>query len=199
MKIVRNKWLVRNRKVLLVWGNEIGHLLKSVIAILAFFLLLGCNEDKKMGADYVLPNQIIREFELNESVSGRRLYSLNARVAVVWQNENRIDVETLAVIFYDDNDQPYSRLIANSGTVWMKTEDLVSRGNVRVVTSDSTVLETDSLAWSNSRRIIHTDAVVIIETPRGVITGTGLVADAQLNKIEIMSEVRGNAGYEFQP
>ncbi len=152
-----------------------------------------------MNNDYTLPNQIISDFQLNESVSGRRLYSLVARRAVVWENESRIDVETLAVIFYDDSDRPYSLLTADNGTVWMKTEDLVSRGNVRVETGDSTVLTTDSLAWSNSRRVIHTGAKVTIESPRGVLAGAGLVADAQLSKIEIMSEVRGSSSYEFQP
>jgi LPS export ABC transporter protein LptC len=174
-------------------------LIKLVSLLSGILLFTVCQEDKSLNSNYTLPNQVIRDFELNEAASGRRLYSLTARVAVVREDESRIDVETLKVIFYDDADRPYSWLVADIGTVWMKTEDLVSRGNVRVETGDSTVLKTDSLAWSNSRRIIHTGAEVIIESPKGVIVGTGLVADAQLNKIEIMSEVRGSGSYEFQP
>lgn len=180
-------------------GTVAVPVMKYGIITLAVLFILSCKEVNTSKGNYILPSQIIRDFQLNESVSGKRFYSLNARVAIVWENESRIDVETLEVVFYDEADQTYSRLTADEGTVWMKTEDLVSRGNVVVETSDSSVLKTDSLAWSNSRRIIHTEADVTIESPKGVIVGRGLIADAQLSKIEIKSEVRGSSNYEFQP
>ncbi len=171
----------------------------SKVLYLLILLLVSCKEEEGRFESYKLPNQIIRDFELDESVSGRRLYRLSARLAAVWENESRIDVETLEVIFYGDDEQPYSRLVADAGTVWIKSEDLVARGRVCVITVDSMKLRTDSLAWSNSRRLIHTQAGIVIETSQGQIAGTGLVADAQLNKIEILSEVYGSSDYEFEP
>lgn len=169
------------------------------VLCLSLLLLIGCKEEERRFESYKLPNQVVRDFELDESVSGRRLYRLSARQATVWENESRIDVETLEVIFYGDDGQPYSRLVADAGTVWIRSEDLVARGHVYVITGDSMILRTDSLAWSNSRRAIHTQAGIVIETAQGQIAGTGLVADAQLNKIEILSEVRGSSDYEFEP
>ncbi len=171
----------------------------SMVLYLSLLLLVGCKEEEGRFESYKLPNQVVRDFELDESVSGRRLYRLSARLATVWENESRIDVETLEVIFYGDDEQPYSRLVADAGTVWIRNEDLVARGHVCVITGDSMILRTDSLAWSNSRRLIHTQAGIVMETSQGQIAGTGLVADAQLNKIEILSEVYGSSNYEFEP
>jgi len=169
------------------------------VLYLSLLLFGGCKEEDGGFESYKLPNQVVRDFELDESVSGRRLYRLSARLATVWEDESRIDVETLEVIFYGYDEQPYSRLVADAGTVWIRGEDLVARGHVFVITGDSMTLRTDSLAWSNSRRLIHTQAGIVIETSQGQIAGTGLVADAQLNKIEILSEVHGSSNYEFEP
>ncbi len=174
--------------------------LRAIKLVTAVFILLdGCRDQSEAIKSEVLPSQIVREFRLEESISGRKLYSLSAVVAVVWENEGRIDVENPQVFFYDEQGSSYSLLTAISGTVWTKTEDLIARGNVVVKTADSTTFTTDSLAWSNSRRVIYTDADVVIETSKGRLAGSGLVSDAQLNKIEMISEVHGQGDYEFAP
>lgn len=165
------------------------------------FILLGvrCKEGSMPDVSEGLPDQIVHEFVLQESASGRRLYRLTAIEAVVLEREGRIDVKSPEVVFYDDGGAVYSRLRADAGVVLSRNEDLVARGNVVVETAESTRLYTDSLVWNNTRKLILTDAVVTIESPKGRIVGKGLVADAGLNKIEIVSEVRGSSNYEFAP
>ncbi|MEO0004566.1 MAG: LPS export ABC transporter periplasmic protein LptC [candidate division WOR-3 bacterium] len=167
--------------------------------LFAFYLLLlpGCRQERVAFSPDVLPSQVILDLTLDESMSGRRLWTLYASRAVVWEKDNRIDVDTIKIVFYDENGAPYSQLNADCGRVFTRTEDLVARGNVRVTTSDSTTLLTDSLAWDNSRRIVHTDADITIRTLKGTIWGKGLVSDASLERIEIKSEVRGSADYDF--
>lgn len=163
-----------------------------------FLMLLACNDKPVCGPNPVLPNQIVEALTLNESSSGKRLYTLEAQKAYVYDPAQRIDVTGLRVLFHDEAGGVSSTLVADEGSIYSRNEDLVARGHVVVRTSDSTKLETDSLAWSNQRRLVRTDADLVIETPKGRIAGKGLVSDAGLNRIDILSPVRGTSDYEFE-
>ncbi len=159
----------------------------------------GCHESKKVLSGDTLPDQVVIGFTLYESVSGNCLYKLTAEEAVVVEKEGLITVRSPEVTFYDDAGNVSSVLTAREGAILTRTEDLVARGGVEVRTADSTVLKTDSLMWINRVREVRTEAPVTIETPRGKVAGEGLVADASLSRIEIISEVRGSSDYEFAP
>jgi len=161
-------------------------------------LVLACKDKPICGPNPVLPNQEIDAFSLHESSSGKRQYTLEAQKAYVYDPAERVDVTGLRVLFYDDAGAISSTLVADEGSIYSKNEDLVARGNVVVRTSDSTRLETDSLAWSNQRRLVRTDADLVIETPKGRIVGKGLVSDAGLTKIDILSPVQGTSDYDFE-
>lgn len=166
--------------------------------VTAVCALLACNEKPVCGPNPVRPNQEIDAFTLHESSSGKRLYTLEAQKAYVYDPVQRVDVTGLRVLFYDEVGGINSTLVADEGSIYSQNEDLVARGHVIVRTSDSTMLETDSLAWSNRRRLVRTDADVVIETPKGRIEGRGLVSDAGLNKIDILSPVQGTSDYDFE-
>jgi LPS export ABC transporter protein LptC len=163
-----------------------------------FVVLLACSDKPVCGPNPVLPNQEIDAFTLHESSSGKRLYTLEAQKAYVYDPAQRVDVSGLRVLFYDEVGGINSTLVADEGSIYSQNEDLVARGHVVVRTSDSTMLETDSLAWSNQHRLVRTDAELVIETPKGRIEGKGLVSDAGLTKVEILSPVQGTSDYDFQ-
>jgi LPS export ABC transporter protein LptC len=164
----------------------------------AFCGLLSCNDKPVCGPNPVLPNQEIEAFTLHESSSGKLVYTLEAQKAYVYDPAQRIDVTGLRVLFYDEVGGINSTLVADEGSIYSQNEDLVARGHVIVRTSDSTVLTTDSLAWSNQRRLVRTDADLVIETPKGRVQGKGLVSDAGLTKIDILSPVQGTSDYDFK-
>lgn len=168
--------------------------------VLATVLVVGfaCKDKPVCGPNPVLPNQEIDAFTLHESSSGKRQYTLEAQKAYVYDPVQRVDVTGLRVLFYDQVGGVSSTLVADEGSIYSQNEDLVARGNVIVRTSDSTMLATDSLAWSNQRRLVRTDADLVIETPKGRIEGKGLVSDAGLTKIDILSPVQGTSDYDFE-
>jgi LPS export ABC transporter protein LptC len=173
---------------------------KTVFCVLCsvFCVLLACDEKPVCGPNPVLPSQVIEAFTLHESSSGKRLYTLEAQKAYVYDPAQRVDVTGLRVLFYDEVGGINSTLVADEGSIFSKNEDLVARGHVIVRTSDSTMLTTDSLSWSNVGRLVRTDADLVIETPKGRIEGKGLVSDAGLTKIDILSPVRGTSDYDFE-
>ena len=168
------------------------------VALLSVLAVTACREKSTVGPPQTLPSQTVEDLVLHESSSGKRLYTLEAEKAYVYDADQRIEVTSPHVAFYDEAGKVHSRLVADAGTIYSKTEDLVARGHVEVRTEDSTMLATDSLSWANSRRVVRTDAPVEISTPRGRVNGRGLVSDAGLTKIEILSEVTGRSDYDFQ-
>lgn len=167
--------------------------------VIGVLIVGGCKEASVPDLTENLPDQVVRWFVLHESASGQRLYTLTAEEAIVREKEGRIEVRRPIVTFFDNGGAVYSTLCADEGVVLTHTEDLIARGNVVIQTAESTALFTDSLVWNNYRQLVLTDAGVAIESPKGKVAGQGLVADAGLNKIEIVSEVRGSSSYEFGP
>jgi LPS export ABC transporter protein LptC len=145
-----------------------------------------------------VPNQIIDEFRLTETINGRVFYDLNAERAYVFEDSQRIEVTRPQVRFYDEQHNLTSVLTAEAGSVNSKTSDLVARTRVRVANQDSTVLETDSLVWRNRDQLVITDAEVNMRSPSGDVRGIGLVSDAGLKRIEIRQTVSATTNYEFQ-
>jgi LPS export ABC transporter protein LptC len=169
----------------------------TAILLVCLALAAGCKEKPVPASTQTLPNQVIEQFTLHESASGERLYSLEAQQALVYDADQRVEVVRLHVRFYDEGGAVSSVLDADSGTIY-RSENLVARGAVSVRTADSTVLLTDSLAWNNPAQQVRTDAPVEISTPKGRVSGRGLVSDAALSHIEIQSEVTGTSDYDFE-
>ncbi len=160
-------------------------------------LVANCHDKPAPASTQTLPSQVIEQFTLCESGSGRQLYSLAADRAFVFDPDRRVDVVRLRVEFYDEDGRVHSVLVADQGTIY-QNENLVARGAVSVRTADSTLLLTDSLAWNNPAQQVQTDAPVEIVTPRGRVKGTGLVSDAALSRIEIQGRISGTSDYDFE-
>ncbi|MBN2538124.1 LPS export ABC transporter periplasmic protein LptC [candidate division WOR-3 bacterium] len=161
-------------------------------------LLAGCPSDEPVAGMLTLPDQVVEGFTMHESSSGERLYTLRADTAYVFDAEGRVDVVEPRVDFYDETGAVHAVLVARRGEIFSSSSNLVARGEVVVETADSTLLQTDSLGWNNTTREVRTDAPVDIATPKGRVSGQGLVSDAGLTRIRILSEVSGQAEYRFE-
>jgi len=162
-----------------------------------FLIILNCPSNNKPVPSETLPSQIVTDFQLYESTSGKKLYRLYAEKAYVYDEPQKITVTKPYIVFYNEDGSVSSTLNALRGQVNNKTSDLLAQDSVLVQTSDSTILKTDSLVWNNQSQIILTDAWVNIQTKQGLIEGQGLISDAAMKKIEIKSSVTGKTHYEF--
>jgi len=169
-----------------------------IIGVMSISLLcISCPSNNKKSSTEQLPSQVITNFTLFESATGLKLYRLNAEKAFIYEDVEKITVNKLYIIFYNEHGQVSSTLNALRGRVNTQTSDLFAQDSVIVQTSDSTILHTDSLIWNNRNRTITTDAWVKIESRQGLIEGQGLISDAELKRIEIKSSVTGKSKYEF--
>lgn len=100
--------------------------------------------------------------------------------------------DSIHVDFFDQFGTHQSVLIADSGTVYEKRNDLKVWKNVSVISDSGIVLKTELLKWDNRRQRIYTDRKVIFYSEKDTLYGDGFESDAGLQNYEI-SNPRGTA------
>ncbi len=182
-------------------GGFISHaennFMKKQFFILLLFTLLGCKEETiKENIEKYLPRIILENFTLIETSEAKKKWNLTATSAYVY--EEVINVDSVKIKFYDEQEKEFAWLKGNKGQLNIKNHNIVVRDSVILVAEDSTKLYTDSLFWQNDSQIIITDArVKIIKKDSTVIEGNGLKTTPDLQKIEIIGDIKGISPIEF--
>ena len=160
--------------------------------ILGMCILFNACEEKeiedKLPTD--IPKIILEKLCLTETKAGKKLWTLSAERAGVYDDIIRVDEVT--VQFYDENEKEFSVLHAPRGELNTKTHNILVEDSVAVFTDDSTKLYTESLFWLNdSAKILSDSYVKIIKGDGTVIEGRGLRTDPHLSRIEIIGDTKG--------
>lgn len=139
------------------------------------------------------PSQITTNFELLERATGKRLFKLFAKKALLFDEEKLIYIYEPIVYFFDEEGKVSAILECDSGIVDQKNYNLFGFGSIVVKTNDSTYLYCDSLRWDNQRQRVFTNSFVKLKNESGEIEGIGLESDAGLSKVKILKEIKGKA------
>ncbi|HAD82792.1 TPA: LPS export ABC transporter periplasmic protein LptC [Candidatus Edwardsbacteria bacterium] len=166
------------------------------IYILSLILLAGCGtKDQPARIQPVqgrTPSQTIVDFNLIETILGRRSWVLRADQADTYDQSQEVDLRKLDIDFYKTGtDSVNATLTADFGKVNMASRDMEASRNVRMVTSDSLVLTTDHLTWNNDTKKLFTESAIRLEKGTDWLTGDGLEASSDLKEIQIKRNVRG--------
>ena len=156
-----------------------------------------CREEKiEVKYNQQLPNIILEKFCLTETQRGKKLWTLYADIAKVY--DEIINVDSVQIKFYDEEQVEFSTLEAPGGRLNTKTHNILVGDSVYVYTNDSTKLFTDSLFWQNdSQKILTNSHVRILKQDGTIIEGNGLRADPYLKKIEILGTAKGVSPLEL--
>jgi LPS export ABC transporter protein LptC len=123
-----------------------------------------------------------------EGVKSAAIY---AQHLAVYEKLDLKKAKGVRVDFYDQEGNHTSVLIADSGLIQEKRQNLEALGNVVVTTEEGITLETVSLRWDPQKRKIVSDDFVKITKKKDVITGYGLEADEELKHFVIKKSVKG--------
>ncbi|MEO0135928.1 MAG: LPS export ABC transporter periplasmic protein LptC [candidate division WOR-3 bacterium] len=161
------------------------------------FILLACEEETiKQTMEKHLPRITLEKFTLTETNEGKKKWILTAVTASVF--EELINVDTVKIKFFDEQEKEYAWLYGNKGELNTKTHNIIVRDSVLLITEDSTHLFTDSLFWDNAIQVIITDArVKIIKKDSTTVEGNGLRTTPDLKKIEILGDIQGASPITF--
>ena len=163
--------MFRTYKMKITYSNIIS----GIVTLLGVTMLFSCEGNLKevrafsMEAD--APQAIGEGINLKYTDSGRLVATLKSPRMLDYTNKPfpyREFPDGVEVEFFDENDKK-STVKANYGIVYDKTDLIDLRGDVKIVTSDSTVLVGDQLFWDQEKSWIFTDQPNTIWFPNGAV------------------------------
>jgi LPS export ABC transporter protein LptC len=160
-------------------------ILQSIAAISLVAMLFSCqdnlNEINKFNQEVNVPQGVAKDINLFYTDSGRVKANLRSPKMLDYSNEtmNYMVFPIGVEVDFFDKDSTKNTIIADSSVVYNTPYDIIDmRGNVKVVTSDSTILTTTQLYWDTRKAWIFTDRDYKIRLSNGTENqGVGFDAD----------------------
>lgn len=169
----------------------------NVLPLTLCLFFVGCGQKAPPPSGDVpqglVPDQIIEGFSLMETENGKKQWVLTSPKASNYEKQKTVQIEGVKIDFYRVNEELYSTLTADRGTVNTTSNDMVAQGHVLVVSKDGAKLETNLLRWDNARQKIMSDDSVRITRGKTVMTGIGLESDPSLEHVVIKEKFKAHA------
>lgn len=176
--------------------NIMSHNFMNKYGCWVFLLLLflqGCSPEDGVfdGRKKQIPDQTIHGFMVTEMKSGIKEWKLIAERADIYQRRNETELFKLRMKFYNNEEEVTSTLTADEGKVNNKTNDVIMKGNVIVISEEKkTKLTTESLRWDAGREKLLSDDFIRQEDEDVIVTGYGLEVDSRLGRVLIKKDVK---------
>jgi LPS export ABC transporter protein LptC len=136
----------------------------------------------------------IQGFSYQQTRSGATKWVVTADQAKVFDDEHMAKLQTVKVQLFDRDFQNEQMVITSEEGVMNTASndfELVSQHEKTVMSFESGYqVFSDRLTWKEKDRQIRTDDPVIIQGSGVVITGTGLIGDAEKNEFRLLHNVR---------
>ena len=129
----------------------------------------------------------VKEVDIHEE-SGRVHWRLTAEQALVFEEEGRTNLQTVAVQLTEPTRS--WTIVGDEADLSQRRQNLELRRNVVVTSSDGLRLETTVLRWVGNQKRLWTDAPVKISRDNSVIYGRGLEVMMEEEKTTIGGRVR---------
>lgn len=176
------------------------YILQSIVAIFFATMLFSCqnglNEARKFSEHRIEPLTVGEGVNLFYTDSGKVKANLRSPKMLDFTNLQfayREFPNGLEVDFYNEEQQK-TTIVADYGIVYNQTDLIDLRGNVKIVTSDSTILNAKQLYWDQARSWVFSDKKYNIQLNNGALNdGEGF--DANENFDKFIS--RSNIGVQF--
>ena len=172
-------------------------LFKSIASIvLLLAMLFSCDNDnttEQLLKRNIKPDAIGKKINLIYTDSGKVRVNLKSPVMLDYGNlyfPFRKFPNGVVVDFFE-NDTTKNRVEADSAIIYNKTNLVELRNNVKITTTDSTILETDKLFWDRSIEWLYTESSYTLRLSNGTVND-GVGFDANQNFTNFNS--RNNVG-----
>jgi LPS export ABC transporter protein LptC len=160
-----------------------------VLCIISLLALIGCEEKIKpsvMSDVQISASQESWNSTVTFTESGKVKAVLKAgHIAMYASQQQTLLDEGVQVDFFDQQERHTSVLTSKRGKVDDKTHDMEAYEQVVVVSDSGTVVETDTLLWTNSTRKVHSNDYVKITSPDESLQGFGFESDQTLKNYTI--------------
>ena len=154
------------------------------------------DEVRKLNPDKSKPQTSGKGIDLHYTISGKLKAHLKTPKMLDFRNRKfpyREFPNGLKVEFYNEKGEK-NTVIADYGIEYLKTELIDLRGNVKIITTDSTVLNAKQLYWDQERNWVFSDLPYTINMANGALNnGQGFDANENFDNFNS----RSNEGVQY--
>ncbi|MBI5042464.1 MAG: LPS export ABC transporter periplasmic protein LptC [Nitrospirae bacterium] len=130
-------------------------------------------------------------FHFTQTGKGKIDWEVKAAKARLFKKENKAVLEDIEAVF-TTSEGIRLELKGDEGLFNTESHDIYIRkknNDIKVTSSNGYIMTTDSLSWDNKKRIVATDAQVLIEGKEASIKGRGFRINAVSQELEVLSDV----------
>jgi LPS export ABC transporter protein LptC len=162
----------------------------ATLALLVIAGLAACQDGSEAvagsGFRSLPADQVVFQLETDIKDLGVLRARLHADTAHIWEDEAHTLMFPLDLKLYDDNGGEAAHLTANEGELDSRTNKMVARGNVILVTTDGNRrILTEELHYDPRTSRIWSDVHTVIYEGDSRAEGQGFQADDQLSTVEL--------------
>jgi LPS export ABC transporter protein LptC len=122
---------------------------------------------------------------------GLQRAQLHADTAYFFDDNTRIELEKVNTTFFTATGAKDAVLTSQRGTYNSRTNNMISRKNVVVVSEDGRRLTTQELLYNQGKNEISSDSAFVITEPNRRLEGIGFRSDPNMKNIQILKGASG--------
>ncbi len=132
-------------------------------------------------------------FGINTLLTDRGVLNaeLESDTAFFFDENTRIELRVVKLIFHTRTGERNSVLTGNEGTYNTRQSRMEARGNVVVVTEDGRRLTTEQLRYDQIRNEISSDSAFVLTEPGRRLEGIGFTSDPNMNNVRVNRLIEG--------
>ena len=169
-----------------------------VIGILAVASAGACSSKKQPPVATHSPladsaDQIMYGARFKLTDQGLARAQLEADTAYFFDDNTRQELENVHTTFYTVTGAKDAVLTSRHGTINNRTNNMIARNNVVVVSEDGRRLTTAELIYNQQKNQISSDSAFVMTEPNRRLEGVGFRSDPNMKNIQILSGAKGVA------
>jgi LPS export ABC transporter protein LptC len=170
----------------------------ALMCALAILGAVGCSSKKQPPVAAHSPladsaDQVMYGARFNLTDKGLQRAQLQADTAYFFEDNTRIELENVHTTFFTAAGAKNAVLTSDRGRYNSRTNNMVARKNVVVVTEDGRRLTTPELNYNQQTNEISSDSAFVMTEPNRRLEGIGFRSDPDMKNIRILKGASGLA------
>lgn len=168
------------------------------VAVLAASIALACSNKKQPPVEAHDPladsaDQVMYPARFNLTDQGLQRAHVDADTAYFFDDNNRMELQGVHATFYTVTGAKDAVLTSRHGTTNTRTNNMIARKDVVVVSEDGRRLTTPELIYNQQKNEISSDSAFVMTEPNRRLEGVGFRSDPNMKNIQILSGAKGVA------
>lgn len=136
------------------------------------------------------PDEVLFNSTITLTSRGTLTSRIKADRIMRYANQEPMLLHAIDAEFYDSTGREQARVTADSGSAIERSRYVELRGNVKVLYSNGTEIDADSLKWDQVNDRVTTEGFVKITKKDGsILTGSGLATDPRFTSYRLKNPV----------